>query len=161
LTWSDAVGRIEFLQHQGRLSEGAVVAERLLLTLQNTLTEVERLSREFGLFADRHGLTPEVRFHVNLALEEIVTNVICHGYQNREGESITVEVAVVPGELTASVEDAAPAFNPLQLAPPDLTAPLEQRRPGGLGIHLAKKVLDGLRYSRVDGKNRLELRKSL
>jgi serine/threonine-protein kinase RsbW len=137
------------------------VEKRLVLTLRSTRTEVERLSREFGQFADRQGLAPEVRFHVNLALEEIVTNVICHGYKNRDGQSITVEVAVAPGELTAWVEDAAPAFNPLQLSPPDVTAPLEQRRPGGLGIHLAKKLLDGLQYSRIDGKNRLELRKRL
>ena len=132
---------------------------RLFLTLRSTLTEVERLSREFGQFADRHGLALEVRFNVNLALEEIVTNVICHGYENRDGQSITVEVAVAPGELTAWVEDAAPAFNPLQLSPPDVTAPLEQRQPGGIGIYLAKKLLDGLQYSRIDGKNRLELRK--
>jgi serine/threonine-protein kinase RsbW len=137
------------------------VEKRLVLTLRSTLTEVERLSREFGQFADRHGLAPEVRFKVNLALDEIVTNVICHGYKNRDGQLITVQVAVAPGELTAWVEDAAPAFNPLQLSPPDLTAPLEQRRPGGLGIHLAKKLLDGLQYSRIDGKNRLELRKRL
>ncbi|HKB36557.1 MAG TPA: ATP-binding protein [Gemmataceae bacterium] len=134
---------------------------RLSLTLRSTVTELERLSREFGQFADRHGLAPEVRFYVNLALEEIVTNVICHGYKDRDGQSITVEVAVAPGELTAWVEDAAPAFNPLQLSPPDVTAPLEQRRPGGLGIYLAKKLLDGLQYSRIDGKNRLELRKRL
>src|SRR5262245_9518439 len=117
---------------------------RLLLTLRSTLTEVERLSREFGQFADQNGLAPEVRFHVNLALEEIVTNVICHGYKNRDDQSITVEVEVAPGELTAWVEDVAPAFNPLQLSPPDLTAPLEQRRVGGLGIHLSKKLLDCL-----------------
>jgi serine/threonine-protein kinase RsbW len=135
------------------------VDNRLFLTLRSTLTEVERLSREFGQFADRHGLALEVRFNVNLALEEIVTNVICHGYENRDGQSITVEVAVAPGELTAWVEDAAPAFNPLQLSPPDVTAPLEQRQPGGIGIYLAKKLLDGLQYSRIDGKNRLELRK--
>jgi anti-sigma regulatory factor (Ser/Thr protein kinase) len=137
------------------------VEKRLFLTLRSTLTEVERLSREFGQFADRHGLAPEVRFYVNLALEEIVTNVICHGYKDRDGQSITVEVAVAPGELTAWVEDAAPAFNPLQLSPPDVTALLEQRRPGGLGIYLTKKLLDGLQYSRSDGKNRLELRKRL
>ena len=132
---------------------------RLVLTLRSTLTVVERLSREFGQFADRHGLAPEVRFKVNLALDEIVTNVICHGYKNRDGQLITVQVAVAPGELTAWVEDAAPAFNPLQLSPPDVTAPLEQRQPGGIGIYLAKKLLDGLQYSRIDGKNRLELRK--
>ena len=134
---------------------------RLVLTLRSTLTEIERLSREFGQFADRHGLAPQVRHSVNLALEEIVTNIICHGYKGRDDQSITVEIALAPGEMTAAVEDAAPAFNPLEQSPPDVTEPLEQRRPGGLGIYLAKHLLDGLHYSRIDGKNRLELRKRL
>ena len=135
--------------------------ERLSLTLRSTLTEIERLSREFGRFADQHGLASQVRFCVNLALEEIVTNAIQHGSKGRDDRLITVEVAVGPTELTARVEDDAPPFDPLQLPPPDVTAPLDQRQPGGLGIHLSRKLLDGLHYSRVDGKNRLELRKRL
>jgi serine/threonine-protein kinase RsbW len=137
------------------------VDNRLFLTLRSTIAEIEHLSREFGQFADQHGLAPEVRFNVNLALEEIVTNVIGHGYKDRDDQFITVEVTVAPGELTARVEDSAPAFDPLQLPPPDVTAPLEQRRPGGLGIHLSKRLLDGLHYSRIDGKNRLDFRKRL
>jgi anti-sigma regulatory factor (Ser/Thr protein kinase) len=137
------------------------VDERLFLTLRSRVAEVERLSREFDRFADRHSLAPRVRFSVNLALEEIVMNVIDHGYQDRDDQWITVEVVVAPGEIIARVEDAAPAFDPLQLPPPDVTAPLEQRQPGGLGIHLAREFLDDLRYARIDGKNRLELRKRL
>ena len=52
-------------------------------------------------------------------------------------------------------------FNSLELPPPDVSVPLEQRRPGGLGIHLARNLLDGLTYSRIGGRNRLELRKDL
>jgi serine/threonine-protein kinase RsbW len=137
------------------------VDTRLFLTLRSTLAEVERLNREFSSFADRHDLPPEVRHSVNLALEEIVTNVICHGYKDRDDQWITIEVELTREEMTARVEDSAPAFNPLLLPPPDVTAPLEQRRPGGLGIYLSSKVLDGLHYTRVGGKNRLDLRKRL
>jgi anti-sigma regulatory factor (Ser/Thr protein kinase) len=137
------------------------VNDRLFLTLRSTITEIERLSREFGQFADRHGLAHEVRFSMNVALEEVVTNIISHGYKDRDDQLIVVEVVVTPGELTAWVEDEAPAFNPLELLPPDVTAPLEQRRPGGLGIHIAKKLMDRLHYTHSNGKNRLELRKRL
>jgi serine/threonine-protein kinase RsbW len=137
------------------------VDDRLFLTLRSTLAEVERISREFGEFADRHGLVLNVRHDMNLALEEIVTNIIVHGYKGRDDQLITVEVTVAPGHITARVEDTGLAFDPLQLPPPDVTAPLEQRRPGGLGIHLSKKLLDYLHYARVGGKNHLELRKRL
>jgi anti-sigma regulatory factor (Ser/Thr protein kinase) len=137
------------------------VEYRLSLTLRSTLAEIERLSKEFGRFAEQHGLAQDVRFCMNLALEEIVTNVIEHGWKDRNDQFITVEVVIGPCELTARVEDDSPPFDPLQLPPPDVTALLEQRRPGGMGIHLAKKMLDGLHYSCVDGRNRLELRKRL
>jgi serine/threonine-protein kinase RsbW len=137
------------------------VDHRLFLTLRSSLAEVERLSREFGRFADEHDLAPDVRHGMSLALEEIVTNVICHGYQERADQVVTVEVALGPGQVTARVEDTAPAFDPLQVPAPDVTTPLEQRRPGGLGIYLARKALDDLHYARIGGKNRLDLRKNV
>jgi serine/threonine-protein kinase RsbW len=139
----------------------AAVADRLCLALDSTLGEIETLSREFGQFAAANGLCAEVQFAVNLALEEIVTNVIDHGYDRRAGHRVWVEVRITPGELTASVEDSAPAFNPLEVALPDLSVPLERRKPGGLGILLASGLSDGLEYSRADGKNRLVFHKHL
>jgi anti-sigma regulatory factor (Ser/Thr protein kinase) len=127
----------------------------------STLDEVARLGREFGRFAERHGLSAEVRFAVNLALEEIVTNSISHGYGGREDGPIRVEVEVGPSEVTARVEDEAAPFDPLRQPAPDVSAPLEQRRVGGLGIYLSRKLLDGLEYRRAGGKNCLELRKRL
>jgi serine/threonine-protein kinase RsbW len=135
--------------------------KRLFLTLHSSLAEVQRLGEEFGHFADRNHLRAEVRFAVNLALEEIVTNIITHGYRGRADQSISVEVIVGPDEVRARIEDSAQAFDPLQLPPPDISAPLAQRQVGGLGVHLSKKLLDGLEYSRMDGKNRLDFHKKL
>jgi serine/threonine-protein kinase RsbW len=133
----------------------------LSLSLKSALASIETLSKEFSQFAARHSLPPRHLFAVNLALEEIVTNIISHACQGRDDQRIVVEVRVVAGELVASVEDSTAAFDPLQIPPPDLTSPLEERQPGGLGIHLARKLIDSLEYSRTDGKNRLVLRKRL
>ena len=135
--------------------------DRLSLTLHPSLAEVERLGKEFGRLAERRGLRPEVRFAINLALEEIVTNVIQHGRQAGDERPIRVEVVVGLEEVTARVEDSARPFDPLRVAPPDTAAPLERRQVGGLGIYLAKQFLDGLEYTYVGGKNRLDMRKRL
>jgi len=135
------------------------LTDHLALTLRSTQADVERLGQEFDRFAEQHALSPQAYYAMNLALEEIVMNVVSHGYQDGDDRLITVEVAITPGEVTARVEDEAPAFDPLQVPDPDTTAPLEQRHPGGLGIHLSKRMLDGLQYSRVDGKNRIDMYK--
>ena len=65
------------------------------------------------------------------------------------------------GELVAEVEDDGTPFNPLDVPAPDVTRPIEDRPIGGLGIHLTKKMVDGIDYSLRDGKNVLRLRKKL
>jgi serine/threonine-protein kinase RsbW len=137
------------------------VEDRLRLTLRSSLAEIDRLSQEFTQFATQHNLSAQVRFVMNLALEEVATNVIKYAYQGRDDQVFAVEVWIDPTELVASVEDSGPAFNPLNLPPPEVSAPLEDRQPGGLGIHLARHMLDHLEYSRFEGKNRLVLRKGL
>ena len=57
------------------------------------------------------------------------------------------------------VSDTANAFDPLSLPSPDLTLPLEQRKPGGLGVMLVRKLMDEVHYERRDGRNHFVFRK--
>ena len=63
--------------------------------------------------------------------------------------------------VSLEIHDQAPAFNPLETAPPDLDVPLDERPAGGLGLYLARSVVDGMEYERVGGENRLRLTRSL
>jgi anti-sigma regulatory factor (Ser/Thr protein kinase) len=129
--------------------------------LKSSTAEINATSDAFRAFADGHGLTPAVLFAVDLALEEILSNIIFHGYNGQDDLPITVEATLLPDELMLRVEDAAPPFDPLKVAAPDLTIPLEDRKVGGLGIHLTRKMMDSLEYTRRDGRNVLTMRKRL
>jgi serine/threonine-protein kinase RsbW len=59
------------------------------------------------------------------------------------------------------VEDDGQPFNPLEAPEVDTTKPLEERTIGGLGIHIVRKLMDGLEYQRHEGKNLLVLKKHL
>jgi anti-sigma regulatory factor (Ser/Thr protein kinase) len=59
------------------------------------------------------------------------------------------------------IEDCGEPFNPLNVAKPDLNAPLEDRSPGGLGIHFLKTLADNVYYEYKDGKNRLTVYKNI
>ena len=131
------------------------------VTLTSSPAGLESLNRVFREFAELHGLSTPVRNALSLAIEEVIVNVITHGYRGQDGQPIAVEIRVDSAKVVMTVEDSAPVFNPLEAPPPDLTTPLEKRRPGGLGVHLTRKVMDGLHYSRIHGKNRLVLTKSL
>jgi serine/threonine-protein kinase RsbW len=92
-----------------------------------------------------------------LALDELTTNVIEHGYQGQPGE-IEVELAPAGDRLVVRLRDQAPLFDPTQLPTPDVTLPLSQRRPGGMGIYLARRSVDEMTYAVTPrGGNQLTL----
>ena len=96
---------------------------------------------------------------LNLALEEILTNIISYGYTDNREHEIKVRLSVQPGEVKAEVEDDGQPFNPLAAPEADTTQSLEERTIGGLGIHLVRKLMDGLEYKRQGDRNLLTIRK--
>lgn len=89
----------------------------------------------------------EVLFDVRLAVEEVVTNVIDHGYAGVPTGPVTVRFHHDPRQIIITVEDLARPFDPSRLTPPDVAAPLEQRAIGGLGWHLVHQVMDEVRHA--------------
>ena len=92
---------------------------------------------------------------------EILTNIISYGYTDSGEHEITVRLSIEPGEMRVDVEDDGKPFNPLEAPEVDTTKPLEERALGGLGVHLVRKLTDGLEYQRHEGKNLLIMKKHL
>jgi anti-sigma regulatory factor (Ser/Thr protein kinase) len=131
------------------------------VTLVNDRSEVERLSRLVDAFGGAEGLQPDSIFSVNLALDEVVTNIIRYAHDDGREHPIVVRLTLEPGVLTAEVEDDGRAFNPLEAPVPDLHASIEERPIGGLGIHLVRSVMSSVEYRREDGRNVLTMKKRL
>ncbi len=143
-----------------RLRQGAgEEAESLELT--NQLSEIGRVTDLLERLAPAWGLSKDVLFEANLALDEIVSNIIRHGYPDSGEHRITVRLALKKDDLVMEVEDDAPEFNPLDAPEPDTSAPLHERRVGGLGIFLTRKLMNNMSYRRLGGKNILTLSKRL
>ena len=140
----------------GPTGTGAVSFE-----LKNDLTEIGTLAETLETFCAGNGVGPEVLSVVNLALEEVVTNIISYGYADGGDRRIWIDLAVDGGHFIARIQDDAEAFDPLQKEEPDLDAPLHERKVGGLGIHLVKTLMDDVSYSRENGRNVLVIRKSM
>jgi anti-sigma regulatory factor (Ser/Thr protein kinase) len=134
---------------------------RLSLVLRNDLGELERMSQAVSAWCRANAVSAEAEYQVNLALDEIVSNVIHHGWKDDGAHQLHVRVSCAADELTLEVEDDAVPFNPLEAPAPDVTKPLAERPVGGLGIHLVRQIMDGLEYRRQDGKNLLVMKKKM
>jgi len=132
-----------------------------VIALKNDLNEVTRLADELQAFADGHGISQGTLFALNLALEELVTNIISYGFSDAGEHVISVTLDLDGRTLHVRIEDDANAFNPLERETPDLDAPLEERTVGGLGVHLVRKLMDDVRYERVGARNVLSMRKHM
>ncbi len=107
------------------------------------------------------GGTPDAAYDLMQAVDECATNIIVHGYQGQPGP-IEVEWDYQDSHVTIYLRDRAPLFDPTTVASPNLTLPLEERRPGGLGVYIARRLVDRLEYqTRPQGGNELILIKQL
>ena len=125
------------------------------------LEALDELAEHVRSFGAAHQLSNEVTFDLHLCLDEVITNIIIHGYGGKSAEVISLSLYIRDNQVRAMVVDQGPAFDPLTEAPePKLDAPLEEREMGGLGIFLCKKMMDRLEYSRHDNKNVLTMHKN-
>lgn len=138
---------------------GAVSTGETLLILDCDLAGVERLGEWVAGFCERNGVPGVIGSELNLALEEIVINAIQHGRPESPEGAIRVSLRFEDGDIVAAVADRGAPFNPLLAPEPDLSTDLEQRGLGGLGIHLARRLVSSMEYERREGQNYLTLRK--
>jgi anti-sigma regulatory factor (Ser/Thr protein kinase) len=124
------------------------------------IAEIPRLNDWIETCCGESGVVGDVVFKLTLALEEAVTNVIQHAFTGRPPpHRIEVALAIDAERIIAEIIDNGHAFDPSAAPEPDRAAPLEARDPGGLGIHLNRRMMDAVDYRRVAGENRLRLQK--
>ncbi len=110
------------------------------------LPEIMRLADAFFRSAE----APAARYAVELALEEIFTNMVKYNESGRG--AIRVGIDRRENEIVVTLVDSdAPRFDPFTEAPEtDVSASLAERTPGGLGIHLVRKMMDRIEYSHTN-----------
>lgn len=108
---------------------------------------------------ERYGFSEDETAHIALAVDEALANVIRHGYESKISESIWITCTVDPGpppRLTIEIEDEGKQVDPKHIK----GRSLEEIRPGGLGVHIMREVMDRCEFStRAQSGMRLILEK--
>ena len=117
----------------------------------DSLSVIRQREREA---AQEAGLDGEESYRLTLAVDEIATNIITHGYREAGLQGRLELVADVDERnLTVTLRDTGIAFDPGQAADPRLEKPVEERDIGGLGIFLTVKNVDEYSYRRIGEEN--------
>lgn len=127
-------------------------------TFPGTLDSLAPIREFVGRAAASAGLDKSAGYNLCLAVDEIATNIVLHGYQaaGLRGDLRVDTDASEPGRLVIRVSDTGRAYDPAKHDVPgaeDLQAPLHERSVGGLGIMLAMQGVDDLQYSTSEHGN--------
>ncbi len=134
-----------------------MIAELLVVSSNKGLHDLNEFLDSIALSWD---FTKKQLFEINLILEELCTNYIEHvGEDNKS--FLEIKLSSDGSDLSITVKDNGPPFNPTKVSVPDVNQPLDQRKAGGIGLHLVRHYTDKISYSRKNGKNIIYMKKKL
>ena len=133
----------------------------LSLKLHNDYSELPRISEAVTEFLEGQEASPGAVYAANLAIEELVTNIIKYGYDDQDPHEISLGLSAENRLFKIEIRDDGHEFNPFDQPEPDTSLPADEREIGGLGIHFVRHMLDSYDYQRVNGENIVTLSKKL
>ncbi|MDY0220461.1 MAG: ATP-binding protein [Desulfobacterium sp.] len=133
----------------------------LPIRVKNSLEELGTLFGAVDALGTKIFLSQKKRWEIQLILEEIFTNIVNHGFNDKEEHEIEILITVKNKILTIRFEDDGKPFDPTGVTFPDTRCAVEQRLVGGLGVHFVRHFIDTCTYRRTGGKNIMILEKKM
>ncbi len=104
----------------------------------------------------------KIQMQLDVAVEELYVNIAHYAYAPGTGEAtVSIDITQDPLNVTITFKDSGIPFDPTAKADPDVTLSAQERQIGGLGIYMAKKGTDEMKYEYKDGQNILSISKKL
>jgi len=127
----------------------------LKLSIKNEMSELEGLYANVNQFLAKHKTPYRSGYAVNLAIEELVVNVIRYAYVDDDEHAIDIGLGVIGEQIILEIRDTGRPFDPREAPPHD--PDVEDLEVGGLGLTLVLDLVDGLTYRRENEKNHVQV----
>jgi len=126
------------------------------ITIRNDISELEKIVQKLEFIEEKWELSPKIIFNLNLALEELISNIIFYGFDDDDEHEINISFEKEKTLMKIMISDEGKEFNPFNVSvEEELDKSVEEREIGGLGIHFVKKLMDSFEYNRVDKINNI------
>jgi serine/threonine-protein kinase RsbW len=123
------------------------------LTCRNDLSELLNVNAGIQAFVDKNQIPAKAAYALDLTIEELVSNIIKYGYDDKAEHTIRIEVDLQGQQVILTIEDDGHAFNPVKQAAPDTAQSLAERPIGGLGLHMVREMAEQMEYRREGNRN--------
>ncbi len=122
------------------------------LRIKNDTRHLSHVREMLSSNISRTALSREQENKVILAIDEAITNIMEHAYEDRDDGWIDIELHGSGEKLEVVIRDTGKKFNPETLENPDVSEHVREGKKKGLGIFLMRQIMDEVRYRFKDGK---------
>lgn len=123
------------------------------ISIANEMEKAGEVQAWFNMVAEAWSISTRTLFHLDLVINEILSNVLMHAFDESQEGQIKVQMEHQGDVINLLVSDTGKPFNPFGMAPAELPSNLAEASLGGLGIHLMKQVGIDHKYWRENGHN--------
>lgn len=120
--------------------------------LQENIDKVTAYAEEC---MEESGVPLKIIFDFNIAIDELLSNICKYS----GAENMWIGISVTDEKVYMRFENDGDRFDPNDVPEPDITADIDERSTGGLGIFMVKQLMDSFNYEYMDGKNVIEISK--
>ena len=132
------------------------------ITVEAKIENIELVTDFVNAILEEKECSVKMQMQIAVVIDEIFGNIANYAYAPGSGEAtVQVEIEDSPKRLELVFIDKGVPYNPLENKDPDITLDIEERKIGGLGIFLVKKMMDEVSYEYADGQNILKLKKDI
>lgn len=136
-------------------------SKTLKMTVENRIESIKEIARSSNKFLNTLGCDSNFIHELNLAMEEVVVNIMNFGYDDDGRHEIEITIVRSGDLVEVTIVDDGKPFDPTGHTRPEEKLPVEDMPLGGFGILLTKKMVDDFKYDRVEKFNRLKLIKTI
>lgn len=124
------------------------------ITVDATIDNVKTITDFVDERLEEMNCPVKAQMQIDIVIDELCSNVARYAYSDRTGKvTVSVDTVDKPMKVWLTFTDEGVPYNPLAKEDPDITLSAEERKLGGLGIYMVKKMMDEFRYEYKDGKN--------
>jgi sigma-B regulation protein RsbU (phosphoserine phosphatase) len=132
---------------------GQSIVASVSVSIENELANIAQVTESFDTFCEEQNISTAVNQKVDLAIDDLVNNIISYGYHDTHVHTIDIAFKRMENELIIVIEDDAIPFNPFDAEADSTHLSIDERDIVGLGIHLVKSLMQSCQYQRKANKN--------
>ena len=132
------------------------------MTVEATIENIPAVTDFVNGELEKLDCPPKAQTQIDIAIDELFGNIAMYAYTPETGPAtVSIDVEEDPLSVIITFIDNGVPFDPLSSEEPDISLPVEQRKIGGLGVFLVKKIMDDVTYEYREGRNILRIKKSI